>query len=84
MGRVALVLHLVALAACATLAAAARTAVVLESIDMQQTHSKFFQLLEGACVGVTRARVVMWPSRLTIVNVTCACSPRTRARVLLE
>lgn len=59
MGRVALVLQLLALAACAALAAAAsaRTAVVLESLDMQQTHSKFFQLLEGACVGVTREQV---------------------------
>ncbi|KAF1332729.1 putative dolichyl-diphosphooligosaccharide-protein glycosyltransferase 48kd subunit, partial [Globisporangium splendens] len=49
MGRVAnVVLQLAALFACLMAAvAAARTAVVLESLDMQQTHSKFFAFLSG-------------------------------------
>lgn len=38
---------LVAGAAAAAVADAARTAVVLESSDIRKTHSKFFGLLEG-------------------------------------
>lgn len=48
MARVALLLVLaLQLLAAAT---AARTAVLLESLDMQTTHSRFFQLLSGASV----------------------------------
>lgn len=49
MGRVAGVLQLATLAVCFVATAAVRTAVVLDALDIQQTHSKFFQLLKGVC-----------------------------------
>ena len=66
---------------CVTLtwvaAHATRTAVVLESPALQQTHSKFFKLLEGALLLLgSKARAREAQCLESLYDSLLTCSPR--------